>query len=181
MSWPGLGDNLVVVAPIGLFFGRIANFVNGELWGRIITSPRPPPWAMQFPKELEARAPELVARAYQHDPVALVALARVLPLRHPSQLYEALLEGVTLFGILWVVRTRLRAPVGMLTGLFFIAYAVLRIVGEEFREPDAPLTGPLSRGQFLSLFLILIGAGFVAYALRTRRYQLPENRARPLP
>ena len=58
VSWPGIGDNLVVVAPIGLFFGRVANFINGELWGRVITAAHPPPWAMQFPKELDAAQPD---------------------------------------------------------------------------------------------------------------------------
>ena len=177
-SWPGVGDNLVVVAPIGLFFGRVANFINGELWGRIITSAHPPAWAMQFPKELEAQQPELVARAYAHDPLALSALSQLLPLRHPSQLYEAGLEGVVLFTILWIVRTRMKAPVGMLTGIFMIAYALLRILGEQFREPDVgiPFTWGLTRGQFLSLFLIVIGAAFVVYSLVTRRYQLPGMR-----
>ena len=180
VSWPGIGDNLVVVAPIGLFFGRVANFINGELWGRIITAPNPPPWAMRFPKELEGSQPELVARAYAHDPAALHALAGpgMLPLRHPSQLYEAGLEGVVLFTVLYVVRTRMRAPVGVLTGLFMICYATLRIIGEQFREPDvgiAPTWG-LTRGQFLSLFMYGIGAGFVVYALATRRYQLPGMR-----
>ena len=187
ISWPGVGDNLVVVAPIGLFFGRLANFVNGELWGRIITSPQPPPWAMRFPKELVDNLPSgmspeyaesLVAGAYRHDPAALVQLANVLPLRHPSQLYEAGLEGVVLFTTLYVVRTRLRAPVGMLTGIFMIAYAALRIVGEQFRQPDVGIafTWGLTRGQFLSLFMFLIGGAFVAYALVTRRYQLPGMR-----
>ena len=178
-SWPGVGDNLVVVAPIGLFFGRIANFINGELWGRINPHPHPPLWAaMQFPKELEAQQPELVARAYAHDPLALNALAHLLPLRYPSQLFEAALEGVVLFTILWIVRTRLKAPVGMLTGVFMIAYALLRILGEQFREPDVgiPFTWGLTRGQFLSLFMIAVGAAFVAYALATRRYQLPGMR-----
>ena len=180
VSWPGIGDNLVVVAPIGLFFGRVANFINGELWGRVITSPNPPPWAMRFPKELEGAQPELVARAYAHNPLALHILAGpgMLPLRHPSQLYEAALEGVVLFTVLYVVRTRMRAPVGMLTGLFMILYATLRIVGEQFREPDfgIALTWGLTRGQFLSLFMYLIGAAFVVYSLSTRRYQLPGMR-----
>ncbi len=180
VSWPGIGDNLVVVAPIGLFFGRVANFINGELWGRVITSPNPPPWAMRFPKELEAAQPELVARAYAHDPQALHLLANsdLLPLRHPSQLYEAGLEGVVLFTVLYVVRTRMRAPVGMLTGLFMILYATLRIIGEQFREPDVgvALTWGLTRGQFLSLFMYGIGAAFVVYSLVTRRYELSGTR-----
>jgi phosphatidylglycerol:prolipoprotein diacylglycerol transferase len=84
--------------------------------------------------------------------------------RHPSQIYEAFLEGAVLFAILWLMRTRLRLPDGVLTGIFFIGYAVLRIIGEVFREPDAPLTGMLTRGQFLSLFLIAIGAAFLIAA-----------------
>jgi phosphatidylglycerol:prolipoprotein diacylglycerol transferase len=75
-----------------------------------------------------------------------------------------MLEGAVLFGILWILRTRFRLPDGILTGVFFIAYAVLRIIGEFFREPDAPLTGMLTRGQFLSLFLIAIGAAFLVAA-----------------
>ncbi len=191
ISWPGVGDNLVVVAPIGLFFGRIANFVNGELWGRVVASPHPPAWAMRFPKELNERLPsqlpegmtfaqaqDIVARAYDHEPAALAYLQTILPLRHPSQLYEAGLEGVVLFTILWLIRTRLRAPVGMLTGVFMIAYAALRIVGEQFREPDVGIafTWGLTRGQFLSLFMFGIGGAFVAYSLVTRRYQLPGMR-----
>jgi phosphatidylglycerol:prolipoprotein diacylglycerol transferase len=97
--------------------------------------------------------------------VALRAqLANSLSPRHPSQLYEAVLEGVVLFAILWVLRTRLRLPNGVLTGIFFLGYAILRMIGEIFRQPDAPLTGPFTRGQFLSLFLLLIGLGFLLSA-----------------
>jgi phosphatidylglycerol:prolipoprotein diacylglycerol transferase len=91
-------------------------------------------------------------------------LGGVLTPRHPSQIYEALLEGAALFAILWVLRTRFRLPDGILTGVFFIAYAVLRIAGEFFREPDAPLTLMLTRGQFLSLFLVAIGLAFLVAA-----------------
>ncbi len=192
ISWPGVGDNLVVVAPIGLFFGRLANFINGELWGRIITAPNPPVWAaMRFPKELENGgynvSPELgntlIAEAYAHNPHGLGLLETILPLRYPSQLFEAGLEGVVLFTLLWVVRTQTRAPVGMLTGLFMIGYAALRIIGEQFREPDfgIPLTWGLTRGQFLSLFMFLIGGAFVVYSLVTRRYQLPGRQTIPAP
>ena len=84
-----------------------------------------------------------------------------------------------LFTVLYLVRTRMRAPVGMLTGLFMILYATLRIIGEQFREPDVGIafTWGLTRGQFLSLFMYVIGAGFVVYALTTRRYQLPGDAA----
>ena len=82
--------------------------------------------------------------------------------------------------MLYVIRTRMRAPVGMLTGVFMIAYAALRIVGEQFRQPDVGIafTWGLTRGQFLSLFMFVIGGAFVAYSLVTRRYQLPGMRTR---
>jgi phosphatidylglycerol:prolipoprotein diacylglycerol transferase len=181
ISWMNLGDNLVVTAPLGLFFGRCANFINGELYGRSTRVG----WAMQFPKELlEPVNGDLTKRAInacrQIDPslnssdaiVAAVhrqsqvkeALRSILTPRHPSQLYEAFFEGVVLFAILWFVRTRMRQPNGVLTGLFLICYATFRIVIEYFREPDAPLIGHFTRGQFFSFFLIAIGLAFIASA-----------------
>ncbi|HEV3409402.1 MAG TPA: prolipoprotein diacylglyceryl transferase [Chthoniobacterales bacterium] len=179
LPWTNLGDNLCVTAPIGLFFGRCANFINGELYGR----PATVPWAVQFPKEL-LEDPSLAARAtaacQQFDPKiaseldVLDALPQdtrvesvlrdVLTPRHPSQLYEALLEGVLLFLILWLVRTRMRQPNGVITGLFLAGYAVLRIIAETFREPDAPMIGMFTRGQFFSFFLIVLGLAFIIAA-----------------
>ena len=181
VSWLNIGDNLVVVAPIGLFFGRCANFINGELFGRVAGVP----WAVQFPKELYDAPPETVRLAIsgaatlnpEWTTVAAVVenarlspairgqLAGTLSPRHPSQIYEALLEGALLFALLYLLRTRFRLPNGVLTGVFFVAYAILRIIGEMFREPDAPLTAGLTRGQFLSLFLVAIGAAFLLYAM----------------
>src|SRR6266566_953030 len=179
ISWTNLGDNLVVTAPIGLFFGRCANFINGELYGRMTNVP----WAMQFPKELldhPAEADRAVATCARIDPSlvtrdAIIEVARrqpevanalrsILTPRHPSQLYEAFFEGIILFAILWFVRTRMRQPNGVLTGLFFICYAILRIVIEYFREPDAALIAGFTRGQFFSFFLIAIGLAFVIAA-----------------
>jgi phosphatidylglycerol:prolipoprotein diacylglycerol transferase len=91
-------------------------------------------------------------------------LRSILAPRHPSQLYEAFFEGIVLFTILWLVRTRTRQPNGVLTGLFFICYAIFRIVIEYFREPDATLIGPFTRGQFFSFFLIVIGIAFIVGA-----------------
>jgi phosphatidylglycerol:prolipoprotein diacylglycerol transferase len=97
-------------------------------------------------------------------------LRPILTPRHPSQLYEALLEGVLLFTILWLVRTRTREPDGILTGLFFVCYAVFRIVVEYFREPDASLIAGFTRGQFFSFFLIVIGLAFIIVGkFRNRR------------
>jgi phosphatidylglycerol:prolipoprotein diacylglycerol transferase len=192
VSWLNIGDNLVVTAPIGLFFGRCANFINGELYGRVTSVA----WAIQFPKELYDAPPETIRLAITEasainpnwssvgaivenvrlSPELHAQLAGTLSPRHPSQIYEALLEGVVLFLLLWVLRTRFRLPNGVLTGVFFIAYAILRIIGEVFREPDAPLTLALTRGQFLSLFLILLGSVFVIQAVR-RPTWAPKFRA----
>jgi phosphatidylglycerol:prolipoprotein diacylglycerol transferase len=188
ISWLNLGDNLVVTAPLGLFFGRCANFINGELYGRIANVP----WAMQFPKELfdhpqEAEravaacaqidpsltSPEAIIGAVRNQPEAANALRSILSPRHPSQLYEAFFEGIALFAILWFVRTRTRQPNGVLTGLFFICYAIFRIVIENFREPDAELIGSFTRGQFFSFFLIVIGAAFIVAAKRHPTF--PKN------
>jgi phosphatidylglycerol:prolipoprotein diacylglycerol transferase len=181
LAWTNLGDNLVVSAPIGLFFGRCANFINGELYGRTASVP----WAVQFPKELldsptetmkaisasatidpSLNSAEAVVAAAHHEPAVREALRAILTPRHPSQLYEAFFEGIVLFLILWFARTRFRLPNGLLTGLFFIFYAVFRIVVETFREPDAGLIAGFTRGQFFSFFLIVIGFAFVVMAKR---------------
>ena len=179
ISWTNLGDNLVVTAPLGLFFGRCANFINGELYGRATNVA----WAMQFPKELLDRAPEAnaaIAACRKIDPSIATAddviasvhrnpqikeiVRPILTPRHPSQLYEAFFEGIVLFAILWFVRTRMRQPNGVLTGLFFVCYAIFRIVVENFREPDASLILGVTRGQFFSFFLIAIGLAFIVAA-----------------
>jgi phosphatidylglycerol---prolipoprotein diacylglyceryl transferase len=185
LSWTNLGDNIVVAAPIGLFFGRCANFINGELYGRVASVP----WAMQFPKELfepanaaeaeravaacqridpSLNSPDAIIAAVRHNPQVKQTLRGILPPRHPSQLYEALFEGIVLFLILWTVRTKFRTRNGVLTGLFFICYAILRIFVENFREPDASLILGITRGQFFSIFMIVIGLGFIGFARFTR-------------
>lgn len=133
MPYLGLMDMIAVVAPIGLFFGRIANFINGELWGRVSDVP----WAMIFPT------------------------GGPFP-RHPSQLYEAALEGVVLFALLYLLATRshIRRYRGALSGLFLIGYGLARTTVEQFREPDEHLGilwDLLTMGQLLSLPMLLIG------------------------
>ena len=173
VSWTSIGDSLVVVAPVGLFLVRIANFINGELYGRPAGEPggvASVPWAMLFPKEMGELEPPL--NLIRHDEALRQRLRETLVPRHPSQLYEAFLEGIVLFTILWILRTRCRVPRGVITGVFFIFYAVLRIIGEMFREPDpAWHVGPISAGQFLSIFLIFIGAAFILYGIRKREYE----------
>ncbi len=190
ISWLSLADNIAITAPVGLFLGRCANFINGELYGRATTVP----WAMQFPKEaldLPEIGARVLAAAHALQPEAgnldaMIEQARsdsalrsvfhqVLTPRHPSQLYEALLEGAFLFGCLWFLRVRTKQPRGMLAGLFLLIYAFVRIIVENFREPDAPLTGPLTRGQALSTILIIGGICFVTYALKTRQYEAPQR------
>ena len=186
LSFRNLGDNLVVVAPVGLFFGRCANFINGELYGRITEAV----WAVQFPKEILLYSPEHLDRLLGKaavinpsfaNPEAVIAgvagspplhdlLAVEIAPRYPSQLVEAALEGILLFAVLWMLRTRVRLANGMLSGTFFIGYALLRIAGECFREPDAPMTVGLTRGQFLSLFMIVIGILFLISAWRNPSY-----------
>ncbi|MBW8781655.1 MAG: prolipoprotein diacylglyceryl transferase [Verrucomicrobia bacterium] len=138
-----LGDLIVSVAPLGLLFGRLANFINGELWGKIADVP----WAVIFP----ASAPE-------GTPLALI------PPRHPSQLYEAALEGVLLLAFMqarfWRTDVIRRQP-GRLAGEFLIAYAGARALGELFREPDAGLILGLSRGTFYSIFLVAAGLALI--------------------
>jgi phosphatidylglycerol:prolipoprotein diacylglycerol transferase len=144
----GFADRIAVAAPIGLFFGRIANFINGELWGR--PAPESLPWAMIFP----------------NDPL-------LIP-RHPSQLYQALLEGLVLFTVMILLArsTALRARYGFLTGAFLAGYAIARIIGEFFRQPD-PFLGFLyagaTMGQLLSLPMLVAG---VVLMVRARRVAL---------
>ena len=131
----GFADRIAVVAPIGLGLGRIANFINGELWGR--PAPDWLPWAMVFPTG---------------GPIP----------RHPSEIYEALLEGLLLFLAMLALSRRpgLRARFGWLTGAFLVGYAIARIIGEFFREPDAFLGflwAGATMGQLLCIPMLLAG------------------------
>lgn len=135
-------DFIAPLIPPGLFFGRIGNFINGELWGRVTDVP----WAMVF-----------------HSPGA-----GNLP-RHPSQLYEAVLEGIALFIILWLYSSKPR-PTMAVSGLFLLCYGIFRFFIEFFRQPDLHIGfiafNWLTMGQLLSLPMILLGAVFMAWAYR---------------
>ncbi len=196
VTWTGLGDGLCVVAPVGLFCGRMANFINGELYGRVAEGVA---WAVKFPLSLAEEPAEVQSAAWQactrvepglgeaetldaliavarENPRVSEALGEFLTPRHPSQIYEGLLEGALLFAILWLVRTRFpKAPDGLLTGLFFSLYAVFRIIGEQFREPDAAMVGVLTKGQFFSVFMLLFAAGFFLHAWRKRGLSVSKS------
>jgi len=141
-----LGDIVTAVGPIGLFLGRLANFINSELWGRVADPSLP--WAVVFPN------------------------GGPLP-RHPSQLYEAFLEGIVLFTVLAVMirMGALKRP-GLILGSFILIYALARITGEMFREPDPQLGflwGGLTMGMLLSVPMIFAGIILIVQAWRAKR------------
>lgn len=142
ISFRVLADLIVSVAPAGLLFGRIANFINGELWGK----PAVVPWAIIFPESPHPLVP-----------------------RHPSQLYEAGLEGLLLLAYMqirfWRSSVTKTAP-GQLAGEFLLGYAIVRAIGEIFREPDAALIFGLSRGTFYSTFLVIAGVAMIVWSRR---------------
>ncbi|UYH51345.1 prolipoprotein diacylglyceryl transferase [Candidatus Kirkpatrickella diaphorinae] len=147
LNFLAFSDRIVPVVPIGLGLGRCANFINGELWGR--PAAHHLPWAMIFPD------------------------AGPLP-RHPSELYEALTEGVVLLTVMfWAVRSPwVRARFGFLSGLFLLGYAVTRSSCEIFREPDAfigYLPFGVTMGQVLSIPMAVAGIGLIIYAMRHSR------------
>ena len=140
-----VGDLVAPCVPLGLACGRVANFVNGELWGRAADPALP--WAMVFPQS-----------------------GSLLP-RHPSQLYQVALEGVLLFALLWWLARKPR-PWGVLSGAFLVGYGILRFIAEYFREPDnflGLLSLGLSMGQWLCIPMVLTGALIWGFAARSDR------------
>ena len=153
-SFLKVADFVVPLVPLGLAVGRLGNFVNGELWGRA-ADPSVWPWAMVFPQAGDG-----------------------VP-RHPSQLYQAALEGVLLFVILWLYSGKRRPP-GCVGSAFLIGYGALRFVAEFGREPDAflgLLALRLSMGQWLSLPMIIAGVALFVYFRSSPRAAEPAARA----
>ena len=142
VSFLKVADIIVTVCPPGIFLGRIANFWNGELWGKVSDVP----WAMIFPYS----APTLPLDE--------------IPARHPSQLYEAVTEGLLIFIILQFRFWKTKPDAGRIAGEFMLLYAAARIVCEIFREPDAALILGMSRGAFYSVFCVIIGIAFIVCA-----------------
>jgi len=200
-------DLAALSAPAGLLFGRIANFVNGELLGRIVAPPGGPApwWSVKFPQELLTRHAPLLSPQQQaqlaqlierfrirpEEPAALAIermiravqrrgqaadelareLAPLLAARHPSQLYQAAAEGIALGAALWLLWRRPRRP-GVVTAWFLLLYGALRVLTELWRLPDDHLKAPrimgLSRGQLLSLLMIVGGAVLLAVVRKSR-------------
>jgi len=145
VSWGRFIDMTIAGMPLGYFFGRIGNFINGELYGRSTDVA----WGMYFPT----------------DPTG--------QLRHPSQLYEAFFEGIFLFAILWTVRNRSLFP-GFLAALYITGYGTVRFFIEFFRKPDEHLgtvLGPFSMGQVLCLVMIAVGSAAIIWGLRHQKKQ----------
>lgn len=197
VTYLNLGDSLALAVPFGILAVRMANFVNGELYGRV-ASPDVP-WAMRFPTDptalrllgaegLSMRAREMaIERAYETG--LWDEVAPLVPLRHPSQVYEAWLEGALLGIILWAVfawarKRGVRLPSGAYGGIFLVGYGLFRSFVELFRQPDAqfrgpddPLgtvLGPLTMGQTLSVLMILGGLGLLIWAW-SRRGRRPHD------
>ncbi|MBS4018259.1 MAG: prolipoprotein diacylglyceryl transferase [Dechloromonas sp.] len=144
LPWLAVTDFIAPLVPLGLAAGRVGNFINGELWGRITDASLP--WAMIFPQ------------SGSFEP------------RHPSQLYHVALEGLALFALLWLLTTKPR-PTGFASGAFLIGYGAFRFITEFFREPDHGIFGQsylVSMGQWLSLPMIVAGIALIVFACRKK-------------
>jgi phosphatidylglycerol:prolipoprotein diacylglycerol transferase len=195
-----VADSIVLAAPPGIAGVRLANFINGELYGRIASESVP--WAMRFPTDpvalrlmgTDASRPEEIYRAVKMARAdgSWPQIEAQIPLRHPSQLYEAALEGVFLFVGLWGLvflarRFGWRIRKGMVGALFLIGYSACRIFVENFRQPDRQFTspgdplgtvlGPLTMGQLLSAAMLLAGIIVLVLVIRGRG---PEGIAGPV-
>lgn len=195
-----LGDGMALAAPFGIFAVRIANFINGELYGRVASADVP--WAMRFPTDPVAlrllgadRLPmrereQVIEAAYESG--LWEQVREQVPLRHPSQLYEALTEGLLLAAILWGVyalarRRGVKLPDGTYGGIFLVGYGVFRSFAELFRQPDVqfrgpddPLgtvLGPLTMGQTLSTLMIVGGVAILVWSWRRMAHSRPPRMA----
>jgi phosphatidylglycerol:prolipoprotein diacylglycerol transferase len=194
VSLLALCDLVCFCAPPGLMFGRVANWVNGELWGRVLPASmqaNPPAWSVKYPEEaldlaaalsrahpgnveaerLLANAQALYRDAYAGSAEAAQAVAALVPARYPSQFFQAFTDGPVLFAVMVLVWLRPRRA-GTLLGAFFMAYGVLRLATEQFREPDEGVfaIGPATLPMLLSGAMVVFGA---AVLVRVRGSQGP--------
>ncbi len=192
-----LGDGLAIVAPLGIFFGRLANFINGELYGRV--APEGNMLAMKFPRELNElwithreawtamylnivkitpppsdaitipRVNAWIIELSRESEAVRVVLGEILTPRYPSQLFEAFAEGLIIFLVLITLRfTWKKAPAGIFIAIFCFMYAAGRIVCEYYREPENELWLDFTRGQYLSFGIVVMGIGFLLASLKQR-------------
>lgn len=161
-----VADFIAPLVPFGLAAGRLGNFINGELWGRVAIDF---PYAVLFPHS--AREDMALATAHPEYAEHLLLNDGILP-RHASQLYEMALEGIVLFFILnWFIRKP--RPIGSVSGLFLIFYGIFRTIVEFYRQPDEGISllfGVISRGQQLSIPMIIIGLVLVIWAYKKKRF-----------
>lgn len=192
-------DGVAIACPIGLFFGRVANFINGELYGRAADAAYP--LAVKFPQEIFELAPQqqiqaMVAiehaaggsmralaapgeaffdtfsRLCRENDAVREALGQFLTPRYPSQLFEALGEGLLIFLVLLSIRLMWRkAPAGLFAALFAFLYAAARIICECFKQPDAAVWHGITQGQMLSIIVAVLGIPFLIAAFRNRSLQ----------
>ncbi|MDQ6922841.1 MAG: prolipoprotein diacylglyceryl transferase [Pseudomonadota bacterium] len=164
--WLEVTDFVAPLVPLGLAFGRLGNFINGELWGRVTSATAP--WAVYFPQaaaEDKAWITAFPQEAAARGLAAIYERVGMLP-RHPSQLYESALEGVVLFALIWLY-ARNRRPLGAVSGLFLIGYGSFRFLVEYAREPDSflgKLALGMSMGQWLSLPMVVVGVLMMLWA-----------------
>jgi phosphatidylglycerol---prolipoprotein diacylglyceryl transferase len=170
-TWMQVTDFVAPLVPLGLAAGRLGNFINDELWGRV-TDPKAP-WAMLFPSASADDAiwltkhPALAAKWHLNE---VFAHYQMLP-RHPSQLYEIALEGFALFLVMWFFSRKPR-PVGAVSAVFLMGYGLARFTVEFAREPDdylGLLAANLSMGQWLSLPMIIVGIGMFVWAYKRQK------------
>ena len=192
-------DGVAIACPIGLFFGRVANFINGELYGRIADAGNP--LAMKFPQEIFELAPQqqihamlavehaagqsmralalpneaffdTLSRLCRENDAVREALGQFLNPRYPSQLFEAAGEGLLVFIILLSIRLFWKqAPAGIFAALFAFIYAAARITCECFKQPDAAVWHGITQGQALSILIAVLGIPFLAIAIRNYKKQ----------
>ncbi|GAB3626319.1 prolipoprotein diacylglyceryl transferase [Pandoraea terrae] len=168
-------DMIAPLIPLGLAAGRLGNFINGELWGRVTRADAP--WSMLFPQAAQEDAIWAASHPQRLADMGLQAVWTQYQglTRHPSQLYEVALEGIALFLVMWIFARRAR-PVGAVSGMFLIGYGAFRFLVEFTREPDSflgLLSLGLSMGQWLSLPMVIVGVWMLWWSYRRKGAHRP--------
>lgn len=168
-------DFIIPCIPLGLFFGRIGNFINGELWGRVSNGGYN--WLMAFPQAVNSDH-ELINQDPNLHQIAIQFGDYFLLPRHPSQIYQAVSEGIILFILCWWFASKPR-PRMTVTGLFVMGYGIARFITEFFRQPDIDqgfiLLGWVTKGQLLSLPMIIVGIFLLIFAYKKQTYDWGKN------